>query len=133
MDDLIAELEQAQEGSRELDARVAVEWLYLDCTDEAYVKLPNQYDTEARRGDYWLVQRSGKQLKAAPHYTTNLQDALGLVPEGMYIKLERYTDGWYADLRKTQGASVSHLGSQKPAALALTIASLKAIKEKAGE
>ena len=50
--------------------------------NEKNLRLPNRYDTEARPGDYWLVQRSGKQLKSAPHYTTSLDAALTLVPEG---------------------------------------------------
>jgi len=131
MTDLIAELEQAQEGSRELDARVAVEWLYLDCTDEAYVKLPNQYDTEARRGDYWLVQRSGKQLKAAPHYTTNLQDALGLVPEGTYWAV-RTTGDTFSALVVPEDQNHRPTYAATPA-LALTIAALRAWRDKEQE
>lgn len=103
MDSLIAELEQAQEGSRILDYRIAY-------------------------GDAYKGMAAG-DLMGAPHYTTNLQDALGLVPEGYSWQLK-----YWGSAKRCQGwvQLMSYDGFDSEGhspALALTIASLKARRE----
>jgi hypothetical protein len=98
---LFARLEASTEGSRELDQEIAGA-------------------IGARNKKHPLG------LLVALHYTTSVDAALTLWPEG-YIELRRYSDGWYA---KASGHSkeIDRVGNgtQKPAALALCIAALKA-------
>jgi hypothetical protein len=60
-----------------------------------------------------------------PLYTGSIDAAMRLVPEGYYVSVERFSDGWYAEV-----APKSNLpgfdGRQKPAAIALCIAAIKA-------
>ena len=73
-----------------------------------------------------------------PSPTENLQDALGLVPEGYFWGVESQHTGLLAEVRPTATLwTKPDLSDQvmyfaATPALALTIASLKAIKEKAG-
>lgn len=64
MSDLLDKLQSASEGSRELDAMIANELGILG--GMAY--------------DHWAAIEAH-----APHYTTNLQDAVSLVPEGWLV------------------------------------------------
>ena len=62
---LIAELEAAKEGSRGLDAKIAVA-AKVDLPSPmgeatAYLRLPHKNDY-CEVGTYWLVQRSGDSL-----------------------------------------------------------------------
>lgn len=137
MTSLTARLEAATEGSRELDVEIALEWLHVESSEEAYVRRTNRHDTEARPGDYWLVQRSGRQLKAAPHYTTSLDAALTLVPEGWRVYgmgqgASANYDRWFVEL-VTVKPHLAPTSTWKRAAaltpaLALCIAALKALQ-----
>ena len=108
-DDLIARLESAPEGSRELDKAI---WLHI--TDAPYV------DFRADTAD-WL-----------PHYTTSLDAALELVPEG-WTAWELRSHGrktrFSADLSRMSecdaGEDWAH-GMGSTPALALVIAVLRA-------
>lgn len=143
MDDLIQELEQAQEGSRELDAYV---WWTVD---KRCAQMPFFHASLGKpqgQPDDWNAVPKGLGrhgvIVSAPHYTTNLQDALGLVPPNhmwsvMYDPgddetiVECLLDEWRGG-RETGGSYRPGpevvLKGEKPA-LALTIACLKAIKE----
>jgi len=71
------------------------------------------------------------ELTGCPRYTTSLDAAMGLVPEGWAIDARRYSDGWYvaiAGLNSTLIPTSKFRGSQKPAAIALCIAALKALR-----
>lgn len=76
MDNLIAKLEGAAEGSRELDALIAV----LLCGG----------DLDAAPGRYWKPGVRGWSI--ADRYTTSLDAALTLVPEGWVPSLVIYHD-----------------------------------------
>ena len=114
MDDLIARLETATDGSRELDLAIAREVLGL--RPIATIRGTQVHNPAQPEGASW-------DLKP---YTTSLDAALTLAPEG-YIGLQRFSDGWYAQVAR-HSADFRHEGTQKPAALALCIAALKALR-----
>jgi len=75
MKELIAELERAEEGSRKLDALVFCAALHPDKKPER-----NFFYTNREEWGVFVTNqpRPGITFHDAPHYTTNLQDALGL-------------------------------------------------------
>lgn len=126
LDELIARLEAASEGSRELDALIHA----------AVVNPPVMVDGGSWKGDVpaayepmsMVIGRlPGKdlaELTGCPRYTTSLDAAMGLVPEG---------HGWTAS--NYGGAFVHPIdhgppehGRHKSPALALCIAALKALR-----
>ena len=140
-DMLIERLEKAGEGSRILDARIAVA-AQLNMPEpmgdaEPYLKMPHKLD-ECADGTYWLVQRSGMSLRTAPQYSTNLQDAFGLVLEGWQYGISTHPPdelfnpgGAQAYVMKGMAENYQHSDAATPA-LALCIACLRAL-EKADE
>ncbi len=61
------------------------------------------------------------------YYTASIDAALTLVPEGMdYVELKRFSDGWYAKVDEASHEPDRFVGYQKPPAIALCIASLRA-------
>ena len=73
---LIAELERATEGSRELDAEIA---MFL------YPWLATYRNDPERGAGHWISDKDGPVY--ASNYTTSLDAALTLVPEGSYIRM----------------------------------------------
>ncbi len=134
--DLIARLEAAEEGSRELDAAIA---------EEVHPLLKTYaHDTERGPG-HWISPKDGKVY--ALDYTTSLDAALTLVPEGFSWFIEhiavqnrgtrafvsKVVEGeWIPNSPredKRQGLTVADFGFRGNAvtpALALTTAALKA-------
>ena len=119
MTDLITRLEQAAEGSRELDAEIA------EATGWCFVPA----DTMSE--DKWLPP----DWNDPPAFSTSLDAALTLVPEGYSLhRIDQYHDphhpawGWGAHLRpfkdREKGMAVGE--SRSSAALALCIAALRA-------
>jgi len=107
MTDLIARLEAAAEGSRELDVEI-------------------QRHRTGHPDDHWY-ELNGKWARneCPPRYTTSLDAALTLVPEGWFVrKLAEYEDGWTCTLIK--GARNENGASAATPALALCIAALRA-------
>lgn len=122
---LIAKLVEAPKGSRELDA--AIQKTIPPYTDVSYVV----------ESDGWVV--NGKTGIKAPHYTTNLQDAVDLVPEGWLWRLDGTNpahpeaDLWGPNWRTEREQEYISCGAKTPA-LALAIAILKAMEtESAGK
>lgn len=74
--DLIARLEQAPEGSRELDAAIV---------EAVYPKLMEQYVQRPRMGPGYWVHKDGERhgLMQAEFYTTSIDAALTLIHEHM--------------------------------------------------
>lgn len=104
---LVRLLEEAEEGSEELDVAVT-KFLHNYGPDQ-----PLWYTLE---------------------WTRNLQHALSLVPEEWsYICMERYSDGWYVRLKRMSADHEHVVANQKPAALALCIAALRAREQTATE
>lgn len=116
MDDLIARLEAASEGSRELDGDIA-EALALHPPDA-----PRMWGVV---GNASFAIDGGRSWDA-PRYTASLDAALTLIQNGLFISLHRHSDGWYCIVRPHSQSAVEFQGCQKPAALALCIAALKA-------
>ena len=138
--DLIAKLEAAPEGSRELDLEItkAVGW----CAKSAW------YDSE---GDclQWhehhdFGSTTAAELLSDPlhHFTTSLDAALTLVPEGLVrwsvsreitgVGSENPTD-WYDAVLSDFYNEFSGQGQSNTPALALCIAALKARAAEEGE
>jgi hypothetical protein len=87
MTDLIRRLEEAKEGSRELDAAIAA--LIRHPVSDKGTVLP---DWVHRNFPEWTILQGGR-LEAgciweAPHFTTNLQDAVSAVPDDLWVKIE---------------------------------------------
>ena len=126
--DLIARLEAAPKGSRELDAEIAAK---IGCT-----KAPQIMPYRPLR----VLHPSGRTIDL-PHYTTSIDAALTLVPEGWAINVLGQTDKglWVATLRhietsKRKMGATDNYGnlpltswSRPTPALALCIAALKAL------
>lgn len=132
MDKLIRRLETATEGSRELDTLICAK----------ITNPPIMVDGGGYRGerpvkylplsevitDGWKDWDGIAMVANAFHWTTSIDAALSLVQDG-YVRLERYSDGWYATVKKRSKDDAEFVGLQKPAALALCIAALKARQE----
>ena len=139
MKDLIAKLEAAEAGSRDLDAEMAVAVSFElpspmgECAARLCLPTPG---TPARQGGYWLVQLSGISLRPAPHFSTSIDAALTLVPEGWQWQTSNRAPLPYAGRGYIHNGelhmSVKYRGLEAVAftsALALCIAALKARDE----
>ncbi len=124
---LIAKVESAQEGSRELDAHICCA---MSTEDGPF------FNPFLGEDGSWYVQAGigGWQMKHGdfPHYTTDLQDAVDLVPEGWNWEIMR----WVQSAGKVVGdASVAKDMDSTPfegkawsPALALCVAILRAVE-----
>ena len=119
MSDLIARLEAATEGSRELDADI--------------LALSDYRSTKAYRG-WIMMQAKGAArddrtylLRFAPHYTTSLDAAMTMVPEAddRCLEITIYCTGTEVDLAYGNYLQ-SGLSWAKTTPIALCIAALKA-------
>ena len=121
MTDLLIRLENAKEGSRELDAEI----LRIARPEFADMQF---HPTVAG----WLIGGDHKQPEYAPRYTTSLDAALTLVPEGCIWATSAYTTFATADVTLTGEGFLSASGDvefeaqAKTPALALCIAALRA-------
>ena len=142
LDALISEIEQ-NEPSRELDLRIAVALGQCD---------PSSRLSKGREAAEWYeyhpeVPGGADELQdwQLPHYTTNLQDATLVVPEGWQWGKRVAGEGTFMEcyppdhLEQTglKGAfgdrrTYAATRSWKEDAKALTLAALRAIKEKEG-
>lgn len=123
LSDLIARLEAAKEGSRELDA--------LIFTEVFEAELRPWSPTRRVRTLWWFKRNSEQVLRygkdSHPHYTTSLDAALTLVPENMRIELIGSGSAWRCEVRHFTAYErvAEYFGAPTPA-LALCIAALKA-------
>lgn len=148
MDELIAKLEAAPKGSRELDAEIAAT-LHIPPSDAPEWILNWGGPYMVLRPGYVAVQHTDGKAGAnwkAPAYTTSLDAALTLVPKGLHISDLKQFCGrptpddwfWFAALSGWSNdksvyvycGAPSGTDAPKTAALALCIASLKARKER---
>jgi hypothetical protein len=134
MAELMTKLEQATEGSRELDAEIATAIRYMDPKAQEWMRrwenigpMPNWpgriacWHSDGQVAVHWDV----------PHYTTSLDAALTLVPEGAewnLIKLLHPDDmvGYSADVGLPTEVRWFQASARTTPALALCIAALKA-------
>ena len=125
LDALIAKLEAATEGSRELNGEIwwvvdrrAAEVTYRNAALGNPIAIPDKMPGGLGR----LVV-----TQYAPHYTTSIDAALTLVPDGLDEEIKRARHrGWYVALWKP--GRVGQIGDSSTPALALCIAALKARK-----
>ena len=125
MSDLIERLIQATEGSRELDEAIAIYtgWFY-----RAHWAVKEKW-----------IRPNGWKCRKPYTFTTSLDAALTLVPEGRWLHLEQFAgatgsgkSAWHARLYDAKATEVYGMGFTP--ALALCIASLKArTHERRGE
>ena len=117
MKDLIASLEAATKGSRELDAEI-----FAAISDDRTIRLGDG----AAPGCYWQLSVGGRSLHTAPIYTTSLDAALRLVPEGYdWWTVDGFADGQGCASCYKKGIGGDLYNGSTPA-LALCIAALKA-------
>lgn len=126
--DLISRLEAAEQGSREFDGLIAVaidaprkffESKGLDFAPEArHVDGPECFGGEPTWG-------GGGYLFEAPPYTTSMDAAMSLIPEGWFLEVTGGGRDW--SVRVTpDGEGKEAIGLAASLALALTAASLRA-------
>lgn len=134
---LIAKLEVAQIGSRELDAEIAVA-IFSEPSpsdDLIYAKVPHA-DERCVPGTYWRHSRSGASLRTAPEYTAEKHDltaAMELVPDNQRASID--TDGGLVsvEILRPRGFSTAQLNGfcergDDEISLALVTAALKALE-----
>lgn len=134
--DLIARLESAEKGSRELDRKIGIGGL-----GDRELGMDNSIRVIARGGireqGRWPVDGSWElagRIFSIPHYTTSIDAALTLVPDGMLWQVgtvEGEAEVWWEGepsyyTNKAVGESYAADGDTFNAALALCIAALKA-------
>lgn len=125
--ELIAELEKAPRPSRELDVGIAVAVRAIHESAGPYCgasisggEVILEYRGITHRGIYDLGQ--------IPHYTSSVDSALTLVPEGWWVhRAEERTGHWEWTLTDSEEHA---LGDAATPALALCIAALRARTEK---
>ena len=124
VDTLIRDLEATTKGSRELDASIFIE-ITLG------VKEAGRIDRQDGLVGWWPKDGPYQSAEEVPHYTTSLDAALTLVPEGAGWNVWHYTDGYAALVgkrcEKSIGNGVEGWSDTTPA-LAFCIAILKARK-----
>ena len=110
--ELIAALEAASGPSRKLDVEIKCH-------------LEPHWDDPQRRS----MMLSDEGVVRCPYYTESIDAALSFTPdEWSYVCMERYSDGWYVRLKPKSFDQEHVTSSQKPAAIALCIANLRAIE-----
>lgn len=124
MEKLIAELEAATEGSRELDGRIwwlvdraSANRMYWNAATGKPQPLPNEIPDGLGK---FAVQN------LAPRYSDSLDAALTLVPEGWHIQMtgKQGSSGWGICL--TSGQLREKIGLAPTPSLTLCIAALRA-------
>lgn len=123
MTDLLSELQHATKGSRELDAKI----LAIKEDRELFYSGDDLMGKSRQAPhDACILYSPKRDYTYVPHYTTNLQDALGLVPEGCAYIIEFWPDtGASADVVRVGDKPSGSVYAKTPA-LALCIAALKA-------
>ena len=117
--ELIAALEAATRPSRELDGAI-FRLVGLTSVQEDHCRQWCRMDgrTDLTRDRYIALW--------ARRYTESIDSAMTLVQGGVFIKMVRYSDGWYVGLAPHRDAPIAHRGDQKPLPIAICIAALKA-------
>ena len=136
MDSLIKKLEQAEAGSRELDERIAfiVRWRPNEKDDPRSALSFAMHESKHDYGTAWIAHRPMNPLWHIPFYTTSLDSALTLVPEGWAWFVEKigepFTTGsarLWIPAQWTQGLPKEQfIQDAATPALALCIAALRA-------
>lgn len=132
--ELIAWLEGASEGSRELDAMIAVAINFVSPERSKPNPLPtivprSWRQMDAEYGVEYLIECINDDRSVwsvwIPRYSSSVDAALTLIPDGRFLEMQRYSDGWYVKVRKHSTEAVIGQADQKPLALAICIAALR--------
>lgn len=103
---IVERLQRAAGPDRDIDAAIC-----------KACNIPWSSDEEGNFGGYGIMPRRVK-------FTSSIDAARTLVPEGWYVrKLNQFSDGWYCTVVRGEE---NYSGDQKPPAIALCIAALKA-------
>ena len=128
---LIARLEAAAEGSRELDEEIAfaTEWRPIDWAPSA-----ESFAEHEQKHDYataWIAHAPWHNTWPIPHYTTSLDAALTLVPEGWQwdVRCAEFPQSCPTAFCWPPGVRSGHADEAATPALAFCIAALKARAE----
>jgi hypothetical protein len=134
MDDLIARLECANKGGRVLDRDVALALGWTSEPDED--STPRSLRDEGKFWHYWTTPEGYGAGWEVPAFTTSLDSALTLVPEGyrLYNLSDQFDDRrgkWFAGVANdippiVNPPATSYMAHAPTPALALCIAALKA-------
>lgn len=129
MQNLIDRIKAATEGSRELDAEIAVAVEY-DLPRpmgeaRAHLQLTREGDYAVRPGNYWVVKFSGKSLRTAPNFTTSLDAALLLQEKSMYVSVSRHGNGTVFAYCSVDSIPLAQPHGERPPALLLCLAILQ--------
>lgn len=136
--ELIEKLEKAESGDRFLDAAIAVATFETISADEdlIYAKAVVPSD-KCTPGTFWRVSRSGMSLRTSERYTSSVDSALSLVPEGWAYQILHTSSLPYVS-GKTHSAHIKAMseygwhdtpnwtGDAYSAPLAICLAALKA-------
>lgn len=124
MTDLISRLEAAPTGSRELDAEI---WEIID--NAAYIRC--WWDARASTSRSWSDETKDEKCRAAvrrvsPAYTTSLDAALTLVPEGTEYQINNLYGVAQVELPLNSNSPILVRREDGNVVLALCIAAMKA-------
>lgn len=121
MDNLIAKIEGAAEGSRELDDEIAT----LIFTDKRRTCIKGLSD---EAGGMWMFRYPNGSIGSSLRFTGSLDAALTLVPEDYAIDClkEGEPGDWYVNLRPRHWIGEWRFSKARTAPLAICIAALKA-------
>ena len=125
-DALIAELERATEGSRGLDAEI---WLTLPGNTRR--QWSYTHEATGRECHVDETRDANHRLVIVPYYTTNIDSAITLVPEGRWWVLNSgvQSRSALAQVEHENGGWDKYEGRGATPAIALCIAALKTRKE----
>lgn len=90
IEELIERLEKADGPDRELDAAIAVAAFVTRATDDdlVYARPRDPGHDATQPGHFFIVTRSGAQAVPAPLYTSSIDAALTLVPDGWRAQID---------------------------------------------
>lgn len=133
-DALLKRLREATEADRDLDAAIAVAITPTKSTsdDLVYAKLRDPGNDATHPGHYFLQSRSGASCQLASAYTSSVDSALTLVPEGEGSNFELTLEQYKRRTRTYWTATIGHMvldawDAEAPTpALAICIAALQA-------
>lgn len=110
-DDLIDRIRAAKGPSRELDAFIAVAVFSKPSPpDDLIYAYPIRKNDQCEPGTYWRKSRSGASLQTAPAFTSSLDAAMSLVPEGYTWMMTNNHYQHEGNISGTSMGSFKHVG-----------------------
>lgn len=125
MTDLIRRLEEAKEGSRELDAAIALATGYVTERDGTCFYGNRDFSVMVLERGYYDHAGNAPEL---PYFTFSLDAALALIPDGLWWKMDSLPRVAWVGRKKNGTPTNTGRGATMP--LALCIAILRAMEAK---